>query len=92
MNLTEAFKMAVQKYYEGYSYENTKNIGLKGKEFEYDYDKLDGLQQEMKKKKKRPYVRKTEKPDAMDDFPMEDDDEGFGVNSDMEEMEEEEMF
>ena len=73
MNLSEAFKMAVQKYYEGYDYSESKNIGLKGKEFEYDFNKLDELHSELKKPKKRPYVRKVQKMDAMDDFPMEED-------------------
>jgi len=90
MNLSEAFKMAVQKYYEGYDYGETKKIGLNGKDFEYDFDKLDSMQQELKKKKKRPYVRKADKMASMDDFPMEDDDNGFGVNSDMDD--EEDMF
>ena len=88
MNLGEAFRMAVQKYYEGYDYSESKNVGLKGKDFEYDFDRLDMMQQELKKKKKRPYIRKAQKMEAMDDFPMEEDDEGFGVNSGEEDEEE----
>lgn len=56
MNLDEAFKMAVQKYYEGYDNSETKK--LHSGDYEYDYDKLDGIHSEMKKKKKRSYVRK----------------------------------
>ncbi len=83
MNLSEAFKMAVQKYYEGYDYGESKKIGMNGKDFEYDFDKLDEIHSELRKPKKRPYVRKTQKADYMDDIEPEDntESEGFGVNS-----------
>lgn len=82
MDLNTAFKRAVQKYYEGYSYDSSKKIGLKDKEFEYDFDKLDGIHQEMKTKKKRPYVRKKDKvlnigDDSELDLSEEDDNEDF---------------
>ena len=74
MNLSEAFRMAVQKYYEGYDYAESKKIHG-DKDYQYDFDNLDAMQQELKKPKKRPYVRKTQKVDTMDDFPMEDEEE-----------------
>jgi hypothetical protein len=83
MNLTEAFKRAVQKYYEGYDYEHSKKIGNSDKEFEYDFQKLDELQKGAKKKTRKPSV-KADLPD-MEDDPM--DDEASEFDEEEEEIE-----
>ncbi len=75
MDLNQAFKMAVQKFYEGYDYAESKNISLKGKDYEYDFDKLDSVHSEVRKPKKRPYNRKPKPEDVIED------DFGPGVNS-----------
>lgn len=69
MRLEEAFKRAVQKYYEGFEYASVK--GALGKEFEYDFNTLDTLHKDLTKKRKKPVVEEVE--DEEEDFSMEDE-------------------
>lgn len=60
VDLHDAFKAAVRKYYEGFEMAATTKVHS-DKPFEYGYKQLDEIHQEMKAKKKPP-AEPTERP------------------------------
>lgn len=61
MNLSEAFKGAVRKYYEGYDFPESKNLGTESGEFSYDFDTLEEMRAELGKPKKRAYTKRADR-------------------------------
>jgi hypothetical protein len=52
MELDDAFKLAVKKFYEGQSHQNVSKYSKKSKDFEYSFGKLEEMHKEYKPKGK----------------------------------------